>query len=92
MIAIIALFILYVGTSFSAHLSIKRTILLHGHLIQAFTADIGEKYHTDQRYGICYTINESKSQKYANKPTAILGTCLKKNKIGMYYKGSLGLF
>lgn len=91
-IFIVALFILYIGTSFSDNLSIRRVIFLHGHPIQAFITDIGKNYNTNKNNGSCYTVNDSKSQEYADKPTAVLGVCLKKNKMGMNYKGTIGLF
>ncbi len=91
-IAIIALLFLYAATSFSANLSMRRVIFLHGHPIQAFTADIGKSYHDDKRLGACYALNESKSQKFFDNPSSVTGVCLKKNRIGMYYKGSIGLF
>ncbi|TCP21713.1 hypothetical protein EV207_14022 [Scopulibacillus darangshiensis] len=90
--AIIILLVLYVGTSFSASLSIRRVILLNGHFIQAFTADIGNNYKSNKIDGKCYTVNESASQDYADNPNAVLGVCLKKIKLVCTIKGKLVYF
>lgn len=91
-LAIVLLFIIpYYSMSFSKNLVIRRTLILNGHPFVAFTTNIQNTPDSkDKIYGMCYVIHNHKVNN--GTESSIPGVCLKKNKYGLYYVSSIGVW
>ena len=69
---------------------IRRTLLLNGHPIGAFTTPIQSQPDSiDEQYGECYVIHNH--QINDGTEHAIPGVCMKKSKFGLYYNITIGI-
>ncbi|GGE53543.1 hypothetical protein GCM10011391_35500 [Pullulanibacillus camelliae] len=82
---------IYFATSFSAHGVVRRTIFINGHPIEAFKTHISNQLDSkDKKHRICYDIQNPRVSTGTYK--SIPGVCMKKNKYGMYYDVTIGVF